>query len=167
MRFFTTLLLLLSFAFAFASQNVATELNVKKEKKQKTEKVKKGKKDKKAEKVVSVKDNRQTCTLFLYGLSTSFNDSTAYITDVQVVDDAYLVNGKFLGGAADYCEQMNSYYSNKGAERRTNTVFFQKTREKAEKAYVKLRKRLNKRGIHPDPLPTGEFVFNAVKVGDE
>lgn len=115
----------------------------------------------------SKKNPSQSVTLYMYGLSTSFNDSTVYITDVMAVDSAYLQNRKFLGGAREYADQMNAYFSKKDMGRRTNAVFFKKTRVKAEKAYVKLKKRYVKNGIELQAIPTGDFNFKAVRPDTE
>lgn len=100
-------------------------------------------------------------TVYIYALSASFNDSVVYITDVQVVDSAYMTNRKFLGGLRDYVTQLDTYFRSKGIEHRTNTVFFKRTRKEAEKAYTKLRKRYTDSGLELKALPTGEFTFKA------
>lgn len=109
------------------------------------------------------KDNSNV-TVYMYGLSASFNDSIVYLTDVQKVDSAYFIEGKFLGGLREYTGQMNIYFTEKDGERRTNTVFFKRTRKDAEKAYVKLRKRYTNDAIDLRPLPSTEFAFKAMKV---
>ena len=101
--------------------------------------------------------------VYMYAISASFNDSTVYITDVQEVDSAYLVKKTFLGGLKRYTEQLDSYFKEKYGERRTNTVFFKTTRKKAEKQYVKLRKRDTSGDVKLGVLPTGEFTFTAVR----
>lgn len=100
--------------------------------------------------------------VYMYGLSASFNDSTVYLTDVQVVDSAYLIKKSFLGGLTEYTGQMNSYFIKKTGDRRTNAVFFSKDRKKAEKAYLKLRKRYSAGDVKLEMLPIGEFVFKSV-----
>ena len=101
--------------------------------------------------------------VYMYAISASFNDSTVYITDVQEVDSAYLVKKTFLGGLKRYSEQLDNYFREKNGERRTNTVFFKTTRKKAEKQYVKLRKRYTSGDVKLLVLPTGEFTFTAVR----
>lgn len=115
----------------------------------------------------SKKNASNSITLYMYGVSTSFNDSTVYITDVQEVENAYIQNKRFLGGAREYAEQMNSYCTANYGDRRTNAIFFKKTRVKAEKAYVKLRKRYAKHGIELQAIPTGSFNFKAIRPDTE
>lgn len=102
-------------------------------------------------------------TVYMYGLSASFNDSIVYLTDVQKVDSAYFIKGKFLGGLSEYTSQMNQYFSGKDGDRRTNAVFFKTTRTKAEKAYVKLRKRYAGKDVDLRPLSESDFTFKPVR----
>lgn len=104
-----------------------------------------------------------TQRVYLYGLSTSFNDSLVYVTEIQAVDSAYIQRKKFLGGAKEYVEQMHQYFNGNVPERRTNTVFHYLTREKAEKAFLKLRKQYEKNGMEFLQIPNHEFMFTAVK----
>ena len=100
--------------------------------------------------------------VFLYAVSTSFNDSITYITDIQKVDSGYMERKHILGGMREYVGQMDAYYKAKG-QRRLNTVFFKSNRKKAEKGFVKLRKKLVKNGANIKVLPQGEFTFKSVK----
>jgi len=106
-------------------------------------------------------DLSKVAAVYMYGLSSSFNDSTVYLTDIQIVDSAYQTGKHFLGGLREYRGQMDNYFTAKMGERRTNTVFFKWDRKKAEKAYLKLRKRYNKAKIELKPLPEGEMKFKA------
>lgn len=107
----------------------------------------------------------ETTTLYMYALSTSFKDSVVYMTDIQKVDGAYLLPKGFLGGMTEYVSQLNSHFAAKGfvdGTKRTNVVFFKTTRQKAEKAYMKLRKRYQNPAVILTPLPESEFTFKAV-----
>lgn len=115
--------------------------------------------------VQAKKSKVETTTLYMYALSTSFKDSVVYMTDIQKVDGAYLLPKGFLGGMTEYVSQLNSHFAAKGfvdGTKRTNVVFFQKTRQKAEKAYMKLRKRYQNPAVILTPLPESEFTFKAV-----
>lgn len=156
MKYLTTIILFLSLTFVYANAGNTEAVN-----KDKTEKT--DKKKKKAKQPKEQKETNKSMTLFLYGVSISLNDSSVYITDVTPVDGAYLQNKKFLGGASEYTTQMNQYFTKKVGDRRTNAVFFHKTRKDAEKAYMKLRKRYTKKGIELQAIPTGDFTFQAVR----
>ena len=62
----------------------------------------------------------------------------------------------------EYVGQMDAYYKAKG-QRRLNTVFFKKDRKKAEKGFIKLKKKLMKNGANLKVLPQGEFTFKSEK----
>lgn len=100
--------------------------------------------------------------VFLYAVSTSFNDSITYITDIQKVDSGYMERKHILGGMREYVGQMDAYYKAKG-QRRLNTVFFKTNRKKAEKGFIKLKKKLVKNGANLKVLPQGEFTFKSEK----
>ena len=100
--------------------------------------------------------------VFLYAVSTSFNDSITYITDIQKVDSGYMERRHILGGMREYVGQMDAYYKAKG-QRRLNTVFFKTNRKKAEKGFIKLKKKLVKNGANLKVLPQGEFTFKSEK----
>ena len=100
--------------------------------------------------------------VFLYAVSTSFNDSITYITDIQKVDTGYMERKHILGGMREYVGQMDAYYKAKG-QRRLNTVFFKTNRKKAEKGFIKLKKKLVKNGANLKVLPQGEFTFKSEK----
>ena len=107
-------------------------------------------------------DLSKAASVYIYGLSSSFNDSTVYITDLQLVDSAFIENKKFLGGMKEYTEQMNTYFTGKGLDRRTNVVFFKTKATKAEKAYVKLRRRYTTPDVNLVTVGINDFLFKAV-----
>lgn len=104
-------------------------------------------------------------TVYLYGMSSSFRDSVVYMTDIQKVDGAYLLPKGLLGGLSEYVSQMNTHFAKQGfvdEKKRINTVFFKTTRKKAEKAYLKLRKRYQNSAVILKPLPESEFIFKTI-----
>lgn len=117
------------------------------------------KKDKK-----SNSDTRGT-TVYMYGLSTCFNDTVAYLTDVIEVQGAYYYDkSRFLGERHEYSVQLKNYFESQGKVNRVCTVFFCEKKEKAEKAYVKLRKRLStKDGYLVQQLTSDKFAFTPIK----
>lgn len=116
----------------------------------------------KKEKAVKQPQAPKVQALYLYGMSSSFNDSIVYITDIQKVDSAYLTSKYCLGGIREYVAQMNAHFNKTPDSRRTNTVFFKKDRKKAEKAYLKLRKRYEKQKTELTPVAEGDFKFKSV-----
>lgn len=116
-----------------------------------------------AKKKANAEHSESAQTVYLYALSASFNDSIVYITDIQTVEGAYIEKKHILGGLRQYVQQMDRYFKEKGVADRINTVFFKTKRTKAEKQFVKLRKRYTKDGIDLRVLPQGEFSFQPVK----
>ena len=110
---------------------------------------------------------KYSTTLYMFGISASFNDSIVYFTDVQEVDSAYFVRKVYLGGYKSYSDQMNLYFQNKTGERRTNAVYFKKKRSKAEKTLAKIRKRYASSGVVMKSVPAEEFTFQGVRPDEE
>lgn len=91
---------------------------------------------------IGAQAENQPKTVYMYGFGASFNDSTVYITDIQQMDSAY-VDSKtgFLYGRADYSYQLRTYLEAQGMADPTCITAFATDRKKAEKKYLKLRKR--------------------------
>lgn len=113
---------------------------------------------------LSAKKTQQAAqTVYLYAISASFTDTIVYITDIQTVDSAYMERKHILGGLQKYVQQVDRHFNAKGMTHRINTVFFQTDRRKAEKQFVKLRKKYTRSNILLRILPQGDFTFQAVK----
>lgn len=84
-------------------------------------------------------------TLYAYGFSASFSDSTVYFTEIQQIDSAWInVKTKFLYSRDSYSYQLKYYLEQKGVENPTCIISFAKSRKDAEKKYMKLRKKYTK-----------------------
>lgn len=107
--------------------------------------------------------NKEVCTsVYAYGIATSFNDSIVYMTDVMKVDSVYfdIPKSNAIGGRKQYSRQFKDYLDNKGMTNRTCTFFYQPTKEKAEKSYIKLRKKLiQKYKFSTELISKEEFKF--------
>lgn len=120
-------------------------------------------------------------TAYMFGLASSFSDSTIYITSVQKVDSVLLTNkSMFLDNRENYSSQLRDYLETIGEPRRTCIVVFDKDFKKAEKKWAKIygrytqqhkAKRL-KSGEKPKEAPTpwqvksideSKFTFKAVE----
>ncbi len=82
-------------------------------------------------------------TVYMFGFSTALTDSVVYITDIQRLDSAYYeTKGNFLQERALYGVQLQNFveaaYRKPGS---TCVVFFHTKRRKAEKEYLKVKKR--------------------------
>lgn len=79
--------------------------------------------------------------LYMFGFSASFQDSVVYMTDVQDVAGAWMDNkSKFLISRDNYSYQLKHYLEGIGEKNRVCMVFFAKSKSKAERQYLKLRK---------------------------
>ena len=109
-------------------------------------------------------------TLYAYGFSASFNDSTVYFTEIQEIDSAWVNkrNG-FLYSRENYSYQLKNYLQEKGVENPTCIISFAATRKEAEKKYVALRKKYTKEAgaFTVKYLSIQEFKFTAISaLGD-
>jgi len=109
-------------------------------------------------------------TLYVYGFSASFNDSTVYITDIQQLDSAW-VNKQtgFLYSRDNYSYQLKNYLQNNGVENPTCIISFAKTRKEIEKKYAALRKRYTKgdASYTIKQLSYDKFHFNVISALDD
>ena len=80
--------------------------------------------------------------LYVYGVATSFNDSTVYITEIQQLDSAWVdTKTGFLYSRNNYSFQLRDHLKANGFATPTCVTYFAKTRKEIEKKYVALKKR--------------------------
>ena len=72
---------------------------------------------------------------YAFGFAASFNDSTVYFTDIQVLDSAWLnEKNDFLVSRDNYSYQLRDYLaSEQQMPRRTCIVYAGKNKKKVEK----------------------------------
>jgi len=107
--------------------------------------------------------------IYMFGFAASFNDTIVHFTDVQEVDSAWMNNRNgFLLGREFYSGQLRDYLRNKQQlMARTCVVMFSKSRSKAEKKLVKMRKlytnsKDGKKHFDVRYLSESDFHFKAV-----
>lgn len=112
----------------------------------------------------SLKTNR----VYMFGFSASFKDSVVYVTDIQNVQEAWIeTKSKFLLGRDQYSYQLKNYLTDKLSQpQRICMVFFQLSKKKAEKQYLKLMKKY-KKGYEVRYLNATEFKFEAVDMSPD
>lgn len=92
---------------------------------------------------VSARDRQQSIYMFAYG--TSFNDSTIYLSTVEVVKNATLEQKtNFLNNRLSYSNAFKQFLDVKYSGIHTTAVFFNVKREKLEKMYLKIRRNAQK-----------------------
>ena len=81
--------------------------------------------------------------MYMFGFAASFKDSVVYMTEIQDVQGAwYDTKSKFLLGRDNYSLQLKDHFKEKlQMPDRVCMVFFAKSMKKAEKKYLKLRKK--------------------------
>lgn len=90
--------------------------------------------------------NKKVGKMYVYGIATSFNDSTAYFTSIQSIDSVATV-GKtsILADKQEYSYQLKNYFQNIGEPHRTCVTVNGKNRAKLEKSYLKLKQKYAKK----------------------
>lgn len=92
---------------------------------------------------VSARNRQQSIYMFAYG--TSFNDSTIYLSTVEVVKNATLEQKtNFLNNRLSYSNAFKQFLDVKYSGIHTTAVFFNVKREKLEKMYLKIRRNTQK-----------------------
>lgn len=87
--------------------------------------------------------------LYVYGVATSFNDSTVYITEIQQLDSAWVdTKTGFLYSRNNYSFQLRDHLKANGFATPTCVTYFAKTRKEIEKKYVAIKKRYATRGYY-------------------
>ena len=97
--------------------------------------------------------------MFAYG--TSFNDSTIYLSTVEVVKNATLEQKtNFLINRLSYSNAFKQFLDVKYSGIHTTAVFFNVKREKLEKMYLKIRRNTQKsRTMRLVEVPASDFRF--------
>lgn len=108
---------------------------------------------------VSARDRQQSIYMFAYG--TSFNDSTIYLSTVEVVKNATLEQKtNFLNNRLSYSNAFKQFLDVKYSGIHTTAVFFNVKREKLEKMYLKIRRNAQKsRTMRLVEVPASDFRF--------
>lgn len=81
-------------------------------------------------------------TVYMFGLSASFNDSIVYFTPIQEVE-AYIAKDKshFLVNRDEYSSQLQNYFDNRGQLHRTCVTIYDTDKAKLEKRYAKMKEK--------------------------
>lgn len=108
---------------------------------------------------VSARDRQQSIYMFAYG--TSFNDSTIYLSTVEVVKNATLEQKtNFLNNRLSYSNAFKQFLDVKYSGIHTTAVFFNVKREKLEKMYLKIRRNTQKsRTMRLVEVPASDFRY--------
>ncbi len=100
--------------------------------------------------------------VYMFGFAASFTDSVAYITDIQMVDSAYVFKKTgFLADRTLYASQLSSWLlTNLQRENMTCVVFFSPKRASLEKQFAKVKKKYQSgQAVVLTPLSSDAFQF--------
>ena len=111
--------------------------------------------------------------MYMFGFAASFKDSVVYMTEIQDVKNVwYDKKTKFLMGRDSYSGQLKEYFKEKMLMNdRVCMVISAKSQKKAEKKYLKLRKKYMSSKKHTSTyeiryVSTQDFQFEAVDVSE-
>lgn len=78
-------------------------------------------------------------TVYAFGISASFTDTTVYYTGIQVLDSAKVSKDGFLIQREQYSYQLKYYLENSGMqENSTCMIYFSENKKKLEKESAKI-----------------------------
>lgn len=107
--------------------------------------------------------------MYVFGFTASFKDSVVYMTEIQDVQGAlYDTKTKFLLGRDSYSDQLKAFFKEKmQLSDRVCMVMFSTSKKKAEKKYMKLRKKYTGDKKRPSTyevryVTTQDFQFEPV-----
>ena len=111
--------------------------------------------------------------MYMFGFAASFKDSVVYMTEIQDVQKVwYDKKTKFLLGRDIYSSQLQEHFKEKmQMPDRVCVVVFAKSLKKAEKKYLKLRKKYIGDAKHPSTyevryITTQDFKFETVDLSE-
>ena len=115
-------------------------------------------------------------TVYIFGFSASFTDSTAYLTDVMQLDSAYVTQKGFLADRSPYSLQLENYIQEKhNLLNTTNAVFFSVKKKSLAKKYDRVKRmyqlgenlRLNLLHAEAFRFLPQEYIETVIEYGDE
>ena len=109
---------------------------------------------------------RKEKVIYAFGYSTNLNDTTYYLSPIQVLPGATLTSKeKFLVNRNAYSTQLKEHLESTVPGHEACAIFFSKKKKSLEKKYAKLRNHLLKlKHTKLTELKAEEFQFKAVEV---
>lgn len=115
--------------------------------------------------VLPAQRTKDDATVYLFGYSAAFNDSTVFLTSVQPLKGVALSHKtRFLPHREAYSAQLKAYLESREPYVQTCAVFFAGSRAKLEKKYAMVRARLkSSRKVKLQELSGAEFQFTRIE----
>lgn len=107
--------------------------------------------------------------VYMFGVAANLNDSTVYVTDIQVIDSAFVTKSGLLPERAIYSFQLQNYLEEKQSMANMTTAVVWGTKLKTvNKSYNKIRRRYAKdTASRIAALPGDGFAFTRVEHFEE
>ena len=114
--------------------------------------------------VMAKGDDTVAPRMYVFGVSTSFNDSTVFFTEIMELDSAWVeAKTGFIVGRDNYSYQLRDHLASKGYPKRTCIFVYDQSLKKATKKYDKLKSRYVKKGGNDILLiDKSEFAFKPI-----
>ena len=102
--------------------------------------------------------------IYMFGVATSFNDSTLYITEIQEISGAYIDSKtKFLVERDNYSYQLRDYLKGLGEQTPTATTIFAIEKKEIEKKYLVIKKKYLDPGLYQvKQINNASFTFKPI-----
>lgn len=101
--------------------------------------------------------------IYAFGYATCLGDSTVYTSAIQQLEGAQLTKKKsMLVNREQYSHQMERYMRSTDGKVYTCAIFYAKSRKKAEKQMVSLRRQCARQKEKMVELPADAFAFTAL-----
>lgn len=99
-------------------------------------------------------------TIYAFGFGETLNDTTVFLSPVQVLEGAETDKSGFLIFREEYATQLQQHLSEQYGKTTMCVLIYATSRDKAEKKYVRLRRELQRRP-HTKlvEMPVNEFQF--------
>lgn len=104
-------------------------------------------------------DNVYKTTVYAVGVATSFNDSIAYCTEMQELNDTELDRKMYLHRRSGYSFQLRDHLAAQGRQNYTCVILFDANKSKLEKEVVRVKNRFAKDNIKLLEIKESEFKF--------
>jgi len=115
--------------------------------------------------VAGGRNSNQQGTVWMFGFAASFNDSTVYMTDIQMVDSAWTTNKNImLTGRDNYSYQLRDYLKKQGVNTPTCVTTFALKYKDIQKKYLKMKRRYTKGGRYDVRfVETRDFSYTPIE----
>ncbi len=107
---------------------------------------------------------KKAAKMYVFGIATSFNDSTAYFTPIQEIDSVTTVGRtSLLANKQEYSYQLRDYFASIGMPHKTCATVNNTNKKKIEKLYNKTKLKMTKKSNYIiKDLSDSEFKFERI-----